>query len=124
MNRLVDCITEYETIAVTGLCKNAGKTTAVNNIVDELHNDFRLGLTSIGYDGEEKDEITLLEKPRIMVYKGMVAATCEQCLEKSDISHTLLEKTGINYEIIKGCGHIINYEKPEEINRLIMEFLL
>jgi pimeloyl-ACP methyl ester carboxylesterase len=36
----------------------------------------------------------------------------------------MLEKTGINYEIIKGCGHIINYEKPEEINRLIMEFLL
>ena len=36
----------------------------------------------------------------------------------------MLEKTGINHEIIKGCGHIINYEKPDEINRLIVEFLL
>ena len=95
MNRLIDCIKEYETIAVCGMCKNAGKTTVVNHIISEFHTEFKTGLTSIGYDGEETDEITLLKKPRINVFPGMVVATCESCLEKSTTPYKILERTGM-----------------------------
>ncbi|MBN2882075.1 MAG: alpha/beta hydrolase [Clostridia bacterium] len=36
----------------------------------------------------------------------------------------LLEKAGIDYKIVPGCGHSINHEKPDEINQMIIEFLL
>jgi len=96
MNRLIDCISEYTTIAVSGMCKNAGKTTVVNYLVREMYGKVSLGLTSIGYDGEEKDEITKLEKPRINVFPHMLAATCMDCLEKSTAGFRILKKTGIN----------------------------
>ncbi|MBN2557893.1 MAG: hypothetical protein JXB33_03950 [Clostridia bacterium] len=96
MSRLKDCIGEYNSIAVAGMCKNAGKTTVVNHIVREYCNTHKIGLTSIGYDGEEFDEITRLEKPRINVYPGMLVATCTSCLEKAGSGYRIIQCTGIN----------------------------
>ena len=42
MKRLIDCINGYKTIAVTGMCKNAGKTTAVNYLVNNLYTGCNL----------------------------------------------------------------------------------
>ena len=57
MKKLTDYISEYKTIAVAGMCKNAGKTTVVNHIVESWRNQYKIGLTSIGYDGEDVDEV-------------------------------------------------------------------
>jgi len=35
-----------------------------------------------------------------------------------------MDGAGIDYEIIEGCGHAINHEQPEMINRKILEFLI
>ncbi len=80
-NKLTDCLKNCSSIAVAGMCKNAGKTTVLNYLVKEFKYDYVIGITSIGYDGEKQDEITMLDKPRILVYPGMLIATCEPCLE-------------------------------------------
>jgi hypothetical protein len=41
------------TIAVIGLVKNAGKTTVVNALMDNV--PLRFGLTSLGLDGAQGD---------------------------------------------------------------------
>lgn len=95
MSNLTDIIDKYSTIAVTGMCKNAGKTTVVNHIIGEYRGCYKLGITSIGYDGEDIDEITMLEKPRIMVYPGMLVATCENCLETTSARFKEMYDTGM-----------------------------
>lgn len=95
MSRITDLLDSYTTIAVIGMCKNAGKTTVVNHIVDEYKDDYKIGITSIGYDGEEKDEITLLDKPRIDVQPNMMVATCESCLKNATASYRKILDTDI-----------------------------
>jgi len=95
MSRLTDCLEGYNSIAVTGMCKNAGKTTVVNHLIECYKDEFKVGLISIGYDGEEKDEITNLIKPRISVFPGMLVATCEDCLKNSTAGYVLVTATGI-----------------------------
>jgi len=57
-------------VGIAGTAKNTGKTTTTSAILDELYNmEIPIGLTSIGYDGEEIDNITRLPKPRLFVRK-------------------------------------------------------
>ncbi len=95
MGKLTDLTTEYLTIAVAGMCKNAGKTTVVNHLLRQYNVIYKTGLTSIGYDGEDVDEITMLEKPRIGVYPGMIVATCEGCLNSATAEFKILCSAGI-----------------------------
>ena len=94
-NKLTDCLESCNTIAIAGMCKNAGKTTVLNYLVDEFRHDYVIGITSIGYDGEQRDVITMLDKPRIAVYPGMMAATCETCLENSTAKYKKVMDTDI-----------------------------
>ena len=86
---------DHKVVAIMGICKNAGKTTVLNYLIHNLHDSYALGITSIGYDGEEQDVVTLLDKPRIWVYKNMMIATCTQCLAKSEIDYEVLYDTQI-----------------------------
>lgn len=95
-SRLVDCIDQFNTIATVGLCKNAGKTTVLNYLVEYYRKDFIVGITSIGYDGEETDAVTLLPKPRIAVFPGMLIATTSSCLLKTEVGYQALHNTGIS----------------------------
>ncbi|MBN2878301.1 MAG: hypothetical protein JXN65_01605 [Clostridia bacterium] len=95
MNSLAESLKEYKSIGVAGMCKNAGKTTVLNYLIKEYRNDYVLGITSIGYDGEKQDEVTRLEKPRIRVYPGMYAATCGVCLADSTAKCKTTLETGI-----------------------------
>jgi len=95
MNKLTDTLKDYQTIAVVGMCKNAGKTTVVNHIIDVFKDEYQIGLTSIGYDGEKQDEITKLEKPRIEVYPGMIIATCDCALNTASAGYKKVRDTGI-----------------------------
>ena len=103
MTRMIDCLSSYNSIAVVGMCKNAGKTTVLNYIIDEYHDIYSLGITSIGYDGEKQDEITKLDKPRIEVYPGMQVATCEACLESATAKYKKICDTGIRTALGEVC---------------------
>ncbi|HUK76925.1 MAG TPA: hypothetical protein VL117_04910 [Thermoleophilia bacterium] len=69
------------TIAVIGLVKNAGKTTVVNALMDNV--PLRFGLTSLGLDGERTDHLTGLDKPRIVPPRGTLIATTVGSLDRS-----------------------------------------
>ena len=52
-------------------------------------------MTSIGYDGEEVDNVTGLPKPRIRVNPGNLVATAESCFNTSEAELVVLERTDI-----------------------------
>jgi hypothetical protein len=65
-------------IAFLGLSKNAGKTTALTAVLEELHRaGVAAGTTSAGRDGEEFDAITGEPKPRFRVFPGQVVASAK-----------------------------------------------
>jgi len=69
----------YKTISIIGLAKNAGKTVALNYLIDEA-NKFNVitGITSTGRDGESIDLVTKTQKPTIFVTEGMYVATAKK----------------------------------------------
>lgn len=92
----------YSVISLVGNVKNAGKTTALNAIVSAWP-DAKLGITSIGLDGEDLDAVSRLPKPRIHLPKGSLVATAEECLSHSDIGFRQLQRPGIH----TGMGEIV-----------------
>lgn len=95
----------YGVISLVGNVKNAGKTTALNAIV-QAWPDITLAVTSIGLDGEDLDAISRLPKPRIHLPVGSLAATAEECLQHSEITWRVVERTGIR----TGMGEILVVE--------------
>lgn len=84
-------------LGVAGTAKNTGKTTTLNGIMRECAaRDRRLCVTSIGFDGEEVDNVTGLPKPRIYCEKGVVVATASRCLEAGAARVRVLMKPGID----------------------------
>jgi hypothetical protein len=77
-------------VAVIGLVKNAGKTTVVNALMDNVAHRF--GLTSLGLDGERTDHLTGLAKPRIAPPKGTLVATTQGSLDRSGYVMETLEE--------------------------------
>lgn len=96
MCTLTSLLEEYKRIAIVGICKNAGKTTVLNYLVESYHSRFKLGITSIGYDGEEKDAVTGLKKPKVFVYKDMLVATAFECIQKSNVEYEVVANTKIH----------------------------
>ncbi len=83
-------------IGIAGTAKNTGKTTTTFAILDELYkNKTSVALTSIGYDGEEIDNITRLPKPRIFVKQDTILATAQKCLNAGSADYDILETTDI-----------------------------
>jgi len=81
----VDC----HSLAVVGLAKNAGKTTVVNALLANCGR--RLGLTSLGLDGERTDHLTGLAKPGVAPPVGTLVATTEGSLMRSHYDMEVLE---------------------------------
>ncbi len=93
---LYELLGGIKTLSVIGMCKNAGKTTVLNSLISECENaGERLGLTSIGRDGERSDLVTNTKKPEIFIREGALVATAEQLLKEGDISMEILDSTGI-----------------------------
>lgn len=91
---LKNYLLSHHTIAIIGLAKNAGKTTVLNQIIEE-YIGHRIAITSIGFDGEKVDNITLKPKPRIMVYPNTLIATSVDCLKECYFDYEIIEKTDI-----------------------------
>jgi hypothetical protein len=96
--RLIETIKHknYKTISIIGLAKNAGKTVALNYLIEQA-NDYNVtvGITSTGRDGESIDLVTNTQKPSIFAKEGMYVATAKGALMISDAKVEILETTGI-----------------------------
>ncbi len=84
-------------LALVGLAKNTGKTEALGALLRELEaQGRRVGVTSVGRDGEEHDVIdSRIEKPRVLLTAGSIVATTDMLLHASGIPHELLHDTGV-----------------------------
>lgn len=80
---------DYKCISIVGMCKNAGKTTALGRMLAACRGE-RLGLSSIGRDGESTDLVTGTEKPAVFVPAGTVFATAEFLIPLCTVSRTVL----------------------------------
>jgi len=93
---LFDLVKNYKSLSISGMCKNAGKTTAFNSLIKSIPRKEVLALTSIGRDGEKTDLVTETEKPDIYIYEGSVFATAEKLLKVCDVTKEILETTNIS----------------------------
>jgi len=82
-------------LGIAGTAKNTGKTTTTVAIVNQWSDYTRLAVTSIGYDGESKDNVTGLPKPRLNVPAGALVVTAQKCLEAGSARLEALEVTNV-----------------------------
>lgn len=83
-------------IGIAGTAKNTGKTTTTAALIEEIKSKGKLlGLTSIGYDGEETDNVTGLPKPRLLLPVGTLVAIAERCLNSGSAKIEVLKRLGI-----------------------------
>lgn len=92
--RLSPLVGNASTVTVIGLCKNAGKTTALCHLMAELAGE-RLAVTSVGRDGERTDVVTGTEKPEIWVRAGTVFATAKGLLPLCDVTVEVVGVTDV-----------------------------
>jgi len=90
----VSLLDDYQVICTVGNAKNAGKTTVLNYLINQYQNK-KVGISSIGLDGEKIDQITFLPKPRIYVWPQMLVATALECLKECEAAYELISTTNI-----------------------------
>ncbi|MCH3964387.1 MAG: hypothetical protein LKE46_08915 [Clostridium sp.] len=88
---LLDGLNRYRSISLIGIEKNTGKTTTLKFLLRQLEKK-KVGITSIGRDGEGKDIVTSTEKPRIYIGENIFVATSKSCLLKSDATLDILDE--------------------------------
>lgn len=84
-----------KSLSIIGMQKNAGKTTCLNSILAEM-TDVKIGLTSIGRDGELEDSVYKVRKPSIFVTKGTIVATTTEALDNTGAEYSVLLNTKMN----------------------------
>jgi hypothetical protein len=94
---LSDLIAPARRLALVGLAKNTGKTQTLVALLSELSaRDRRIGVTSVGRDGEERDVIDArISKPRINLQAGDLVASTDALVRASGVAHERLARTGI-----------------------------
>jgi hypothetical protein len=83
-------------VSFVGMAKNVGKTVSFNHLIRQATaHKLRLGLTSIGRDGERRDEVFHSPKPRIFAPAGALLATARGSLARSEVCFEVLLDTGL-----------------------------
>ncbi len=96
MTLIDQLVGKYNTISLIGMVKNAGKTTLLNELIDQAYwEEIVIGLTSIGYDGEKTDAVTNTPKPTIEVFPGTLVATAQSLLNRENLRYEVLEVTDL-----------------------------
>lgn len=94
MGLLLDLSKKYRTLSIVGMAKNAGKTTALNFLIEEAMDEgVRLGITSTGRDGETQDLVTGTEKPRVYLDEGTLVSVPSQLYELADAGLEIMMRT-------------------------------
>lgn len=92
---LAPLVGDAPVVTVIGLCKNAGKTTAMRRLMVELGEEECLGLTSVGRDGEATDLVTGTEKPDLYIKRGDLFATARGMMSLCDVTLEAVGLTGV-----------------------------
>ena len=82
---------KIRSVAITGICKNAGKTTLLNHLL-ALDPVLPQGVFSTGIDGEETDTVFRNPKPRVKLPAGCVFCCDTATLDKQASSVSVLGK--------------------------------
>ncbi len=94
MGLLYDLSTKYKTLSIVGMAKNAGKTTALNFLIEEAMDEgVVLGITSTGRDGETQDLVTGTEKPRVYLDEGTLVSVPSQLYNLADAGLEIVRRT-------------------------------
>ncbi len=85
---------KYKTISIVGMAKNAGKTTALNYLIEEAMDEgVVLGITSTGRDGESTDLVTGTDKPRVFLDADTIVSVPTQLYDLADAGLEILKMT-------------------------------
>ena len=97
MRQLAELTASARRLALVGLAKNTGKTETLAALLRELQErGRRVGVTSVGRDGEERDVIDIrIEKPRVELCAGSLVATTDALLRAGAIPHEIVQETGV-----------------------------
>jgi hypothetical protein len=92
---LIDTIIDNcKIVSIVGMAKNAGKTVALNSLIQQsIDYGITIGITSTGRDGEQLDIVTNTEKPLIFVPEGTLVATASDCIHMGDAKLEILNVT-------------------------------
>ncbi len=83
---------KYDSISIVGLEKNTGKTECLNYLIKRLPlENITVAVSSIGIDGERRDQVTKSSKPEILLRGGMLFGTSEQHYRSRRVTSELLE---------------------------------
>ncbi|WP_018990409.1 lysine 5,6-aminomutase reactivase subunit KamB [Aromatoleum toluclasticum] len=85
------------TLAVMGMTKNTGKTVCLNHLLAQAHaHGTTVGITSIGRDGEDRDQVFSIPKPPVLVWPGSLVATARDTLLRAKVRWKQIGTTGID----------------------------
>ena len=85
------------TLAIMGMTKNTGKTVALNHVLAQAAaSNVRVGVTSIGRDGEDHDQVYMVPKPPVLVWPGSLVATARATLQRAKARNKFIASTGIH----------------------------
>lgn len=88
----VEHISDFESLAIVGLEKNTGKTECLNYLLGQIQNAGRqFALTSIGIDGENRDQVCQTPKPEIEIPEGMLFVTSEKHYRQKRLTAEVLD---------------------------------
>lgn len=88
---------DMETVAVMGMTKNTGKTVALNHLLAQAAaTQVAVGVTSIGRDGEDCDQVFSVPKPPVLVWPGTLVATARATLQRAKVRWKLIDSAGID----------------------------
>lgn len=90
----IDKILAYDSLSIVGTEKNVGKTECLNYILRRLSlRNKKVAITSIGIDGENKDQVTSTRKPEIYLHKNFYLSTAETHYRERRLVSELVEIT-------------------------------
>ena len=94
---LSQLITTVRRLSLLGLAKNTGKTETLNTILQDAQSiGLRIGVTSIGRDGEVRDIIDRrIIKPRFQLAANSLVATTDLLIIRSGLAFDLIVNTGL-----------------------------
>lgn len=87
-------LNKYKVLSLVGMAKNAGKTTALNYLIEEAeYEDVIPGITSTGRDGEGTDLVTGTDKPKVYVYEDSIVTIPVGLYEMADAGIEIIKRT-------------------------------
>ena len=135
MALLSELAEKYNTLSIVGMSKNAGKTTALNYLIEEAMDEgVKIGVTSTGRDGESQDLVNGTEKPRVYLDIDTLVAVPEFLYDFADAGLEVIRRTPYSTAIgtllicrvrdagyVQIAGPVINAEQKMLCEEMISE---